>query len=134
LIGDFNGTFRLTGNYRIQWPTIAKYSTPAFGIDAPLFKGLRKNDWISVGLTAYQDKAGEDAAFQLKRSSGWIGGSYHAALNSDGVKYFRWVYKVVELQEVWLVTHVLATRLILHFPVREAIQRWKQKKLSGPQQ
>ncbi|MEP7321312.1 MAG: PorP/SprF family type IX secretion system membrane protein [Saprospiraceae bacterium] len=84
LIGDFNGTFRVTGNYRIQWPTVAKYSTPSFGIDAPLFKGLRKNDWISIGLAAYMDKAGEDAAFQLKRSSGWVGGSYHAALNSDG--------------------------------------------------
>ena len=79
-IGDFNGTFRVTGNYRIQWPTIAKYSTPAYAIDAPLFKGLRKDDWISVGLAATQDKSGEDA-FQTKRTSAWIGGSYHAVLN-----------------------------------------------------
>lgn len=42
LIGDFNGTFRVTGNYRIQWPTIAKYQTPSIGIDAPLLKGFRK--------------------------------------------------------------------------------------------
>lgn len=84
LIGDFNGTFRITGNYRIQWPTIAKYQTPSFGIDAPLFKGLRKKDWISFGIAAVQDKAGEDAAFQLRKISGWIGGSYHAPMNKAG--------------------------------------------------
>ncbi len=82
LIGDFHGTFRITGNYRIQWPTIAKYKTPAFGIDAPLFRGLGKNDWISFGLAAYQDKAGDE--FGLKKTSGWIGGSYHLALKKDG--------------------------------------------------
>lgn len=82
LIGDFHGTFRITGNYRIQWPTIAKYQTPAFGIDAPLFRGLGKNDWISFGFTAYQDKAGDD--FGLKKTAGWIGGSYHLALKKDG--------------------------------------------------
>jgi len=82
LIGDFHGTFRVTGNYRIQWPTIAKYQTPAFGIDAPLFRGLGKNDWISLGLAAYQDKAGEE--FGLKKTGGWIGGSYHLALKQDG--------------------------------------------------
>ncbi|MBP9744450.1 MAG: PorP/SprF family type IX secretion system membrane protein [Saprospiraceae bacterium] len=84
LIGDFNGTFRVTGNYRIQWPTIAKYQTPSIGIDAPLLKGFRKNDWISFGIAAYQDKAGESSAFQLKKTSGWLGGSYHAVLNKKG--------------------------------------------------
>lgn len=80
LIGDFNGTFRVTGNYRIQWPTIAKYTTPSYGIDAPLFTGLRKDDWISVSLAVAQDKSGE-SAFQTKRTSAWLGGSYHAVLN-----------------------------------------------------
>ena len=81
-IGDFSGTFRVTGNYRIQWPTIAKYQTPAFGIDAPLFRGLGKNDWISLGLAAFQDKAGDE--FGLKKTGGWIGGSYHLSLKKDG--------------------------------------------------
>ncbi|MEP7266757.1 MAG: PorP/SprF family type IX secretion system membrane protein [Saprospiraceae bacterium] len=84
LIGDFNGTFRLTGNYRIQWPTIAKYQTPSLGIDAPLFRGFRKNDWISFGIAVTQDKAGD--AFTLKKSSGWIGGSYHALMNKAGTQ------------------------------------------------
>ena len=84
LIGDFNGTFRITGNYRIQWPTIAKYQTPAIGVDAPLFRGLRKKDWISFGIAAYQDRAGEGSAFQLRKTSGWLGGSYHAPMNKAG--------------------------------------------------
>jgi len=81
-IGDFSGTFRVTGIYRIQWPTIAKYQTPAFGIDAPLFRGIGKNDWISLGLAAFQDKAGDE--FGLKKTGGWIGGSYHLSLKKDG--------------------------------------------------
>ncbi len=82
LIGDFSGTFRVTGNYRIQWPTIAKYSTPSLGVDVPLLRGLRKNDWISFGIAMVQDQAGD--AFKLKKTAGWLGGSYHAVLKKDG--------------------------------------------------
>ena len=44
------GSYRITGNFREQWPTIAKYTTPSIAIDVPLLKGFRKQDWVSFSF------------------------------------------------------------------------------------
>lgn len=81
LIGGFLGSYRITGNFREQWPTIAKYTTPSIAIDVPLLKGFRKQDWVSFSFTTVQDKSGD--VFQLKKTIGWLGASYHYVLSPN---------------------------------------------------
>lgn len=79
--GAFSGSVRIGGIYRDQFRSVIKpFTTPSFYVDAPLFRGLRKNDWIGLGGAFFSDKAGS-----LKLSYGAIVGSaaYHLALNKS---------------------------------------------------
>jgi type IX secretion system PorP/SprF family membrane protein len=57
--GAFEGTYRLGLLYRSQWNGGVQngYQTPILFADMPI-GGFRKQDWIGVGLSFYQDKAG----------------------------------------------------------------------------
>ena len=77
--GAFNGTVRVGGIYRDQWGSFLgdQFRTPGFYADAPILV-VRKYDWIGVGLTVYQDKAG---SLGLKNGGFLLGASYHLAMD-----------------------------------------------------
>ncbi|MCB0663678.1 MAG: PorP/SprF family type IX secretion system membrane protein, partial [Saprospiraceae bacterium] len=83
--GSFSGTFRVTGIYRDQWRSAVSnsnlgnpYTTPSFGIDAPIIQGFRKNDWVGVGVGMFSDKAG---SLEMGYSGFSGGAAYHLGLN-----------------------------------------------------
>ncbi|MEM9917072.1 MAG: PorP/SprF family type IX secretion system membrane protein [Bacteroidota bacterium] len=78
--GAFEGTVRLGGHFRDQAFTLSPntYVTPAFYADAPLFRGIGKQDWIGAGVTFFNDKAG---TLELAHG-GFLGSiSYHWAMD-----------------------------------------------------
>lgn len=81
LTGKFEGTVRIGGIYRGQWASVVggrnSYKTPSFWADAPIIRGIRKQDWVGVGLSFFGDKAGEVG---LKHSAFNLSGAYHLAL------------------------------------------------------
>jgi len=84
--GDFYGTARLSGIGRTQSNSIANtgFFTYAFGVDAPLIKGLRDKDWVGIGLSFATDKAGQ---LEIGIQSQSFSGSYHYALNKKATSY-----------------------------------------------
>ena len=80
--GSYLGSFRVGGIYRDQWRSIPGaagiFTTPSAYIDAPIIRGLRKNDWVGVGLMMFQDKAG---TFDLGYGAQHLSASYHLGLN-----------------------------------------------------
>lgn len=80
--GDFFGSIRLGGIYRGQNFTpnnIGNYRTPLIYGDAPL-KGLRRKDWIGLGVTFYQDQAG---VVSVTNSGIFGSAAYHFAVTKD---------------------------------------------------
>ncbi len=81
MAGKFEGTVRIGGIYRGQWASVVggsdSYKTPSVWADAPIIRGIRKQDWIGVGLMFFADKAGEVG---LKHSATKLGATYHLAL------------------------------------------------------
>jgi type IX secretion system PorP/SprF family membrane protein len=83
MAGKFEGTVRVGGIYRSQWRSVlgaGDYSTPSIFADAPIIRGLRKQDWVGVGLGYVADRAGTG---NLERNITNIGASYHLALDRD---------------------------------------------------
>ena len=81
LTGAFEGTARIGGIYRAQDFALDGgdgYSTPSFYVDAPIFKGFGKRDWIGVGMMFYQDNAGR---LNLKTTTSQLSGSYHLSMD-----------------------------------------------------
>lgn len=83
LTGAFEGTARISGIYRDQWSSILdnQFTTPSFGVDAPIIRGFRENDWVGVGGVITSDNAGES---DLQTGENLLGVSYHFALDDDG--------------------------------------------------
>ena len=52
LAGAYNGSYRINGIYRDQYRGAATNPFGGFSlnIDAPIIRGIRKQDWIGVGL------------------------------------------------------------------------------------
>lgn len=83
-IGGFEGTVRVGGIYRSQWTSVLKsnqYETPALFVDAPIIRGFRRNDWVGVGLSLFQDKVGAGA---LVHSASKLGAAYHLGFGKTG--------------------------------------------------
>lgn len=78
--GSYEGTFRVGGIYRNQMYNIGTnvYETPSLYIDAPLFRGFRKYDWVGAGLMFYNDQAG---TAKLTNQAIQLSLAYHLALN-----------------------------------------------------
>ncbi len=81
--GRFDGSLRIAGNYRNQWPTINRAFTTStisadFGI---LGKTLPENDRWGVGLLAYTDQQADGV---LKNSFYGISTAYHKGLDEEG--------------------------------------------------
>ncbi|MDZ4683404.1 MAG: PorP/SprF family type IX secretion system membrane protein [Saprospiraceae bacterium] len=84
LTGAFSGTARIGGIYRDQWASVIsgkQFVTPSFYIDAPIFRGFGKKDWVGVGFTMFTDKAG---SLSLQTAASLLSASYHLALNKKG--------------------------------------------------
>lgn len=83
LTGKFDGTLRVAGNYRNQWPAFNNvYTTSTASIDfAVLQKNIPFNDTWGVGIIALTDKAGGGI---LTNNYLGISTSYHKALDEDG--------------------------------------------------
>lgn len=82
MAGKFEGTLRIGGIYRGQWASVVggsnSFKTPAVFADAPIIRGIRKQDWIGVGLMFFSDKAG---SVGLRHNAAKLGATYHLALS-----------------------------------------------------
>ncbi len=80
LAGAYNGSYRINGIYRDQYRGSAGQPFGGFSlnVDAPIIRGIRKQDWIGVGLRIEQNKAG---SLGQKLNFYGLGVAYHLALD-----------------------------------------------------
>jgi type IX secretion system PorP/SprF family membrane protein len=78
--GLFEGTYRIGGLYRSQWNSGVKngYQTPVLYVDLPI-KGLRKQDWIGLGVNFARDAAGIAA---LTNTGIGLNAAYHIGMDA----------------------------------------------------
>jgi type IX secretion system PorP/SprF family membrane protein len=78
--GLFEGTYRIGGLYRSQWNSGVKngYQTPVLFVDLPI-KGLRKQDWIGLGVNFARDAAGIAA---LTNTGIGVNAAYHIGMDA----------------------------------------------------
>lgn len=83
LTGKFDGTLRVAGNYRNQWPAFNNvYTTSTLSVDFDILKSrLPDYDTWGIGILALTDKAG---AGVLTNNYIGLSTSYHKALDEDG--------------------------------------------------
>ena len=83
LTGKFDGTVRVAGNYRNQWPAFNNvYTTYTASIDFGIMKdNLPDYDTWGIGIMALNDEAGGGV---LKNTYLGVSTSYHKALDEDG--------------------------------------------------
>ncbi len=83
LTGKFDGTLRVAGNYRNQWPAFNNvYTTSTLSVDFAILKSkLPDYDTWGVGILALTDKAGGGI---LTNNYLGVSTSYHKALDEDG--------------------------------------------------
>ena len=83
--GKFDGTVRVAGNYRNQWPAFNNvYTTSTISVDFPILKKLiSEYDTWGVGIMALTEKAGGGV---LTNNYFGLSTSYHKSLDEDGFK------------------------------------------------
>ncbi|WP_153796901.1 PorP/SprF family type IX secretion system membrane protein [Foetidibacter luteolus] len=83
--GKFDGTFRMAGNYRNQWPTINRaYQTATVSADFHIMQeALDFRDTWGVGVMAYTDKS---AAGAVNFNYLSLSTAFHKGLDEDGFK------------------------------------------------
>lgn len=83
LTGKFDGSFRVAGNYRNQWPTINNaFVTKTASIDFGILKNrLADIDQLGVGILALTDRAGDGV---LVTNSAGLSLAYHKGLDENG--------------------------------------------------
>jgi type IX secretion system PorP/SprF family membrane protein len=83
LTGKFDGTLRVSGNYRNQWPAFNNvYTTSTLSVDFGILKNrLPDFDTWGVGILALTDKAGGGI---LTNNYVALSTSYHKALDENG--------------------------------------------------
>ena len=81
--GKFNGTYRFSGNYRKQWPTINNaFTTSTASYDFSILNNtLPINDTWGVGVLAVNDQSGNKI---LNNSFYSVSTAYSKALDEDG--------------------------------------------------
>ncbi|MEM9835868.1 MAG: PorP/SprF family type IX secretion system membrane protein [Bacteroidota bacterium] len=77
--GAFYGSIRVSGLYRGQWHGFSGINSPIISVDAPIVKGLRKQDWIGGGFMLLSDRAGSSNTI-VKNFTGFSA-SYHLGLD-----------------------------------------------------
>ncbi len=83
LTGKFDGSFRVAGNYRDQWPTILRaYETKTVSADFGILKNrIADIDQMGVGILAVTDRAGDGV---LVTNYAGLSLSYHKGLDENG--------------------------------------------------
>ena len=83
LTGKFDGSFRMAGNYRNQWPTINNaFVTKTASIDFGILKNsLADIDQLGVGILALTDRAGDGV---MVTNSAGLSLAYHKGLDENG--------------------------------------------------
>lgn len=83
LTGKFDGSVRVAGNYRNQWPTIENaYVTKTVSVDFGLMRNrLISSDNMGVGLLGMTDVAGDGILVTNYAGTSF---SYHKGLDEDG--------------------------------------------------
>jgi type IX secretion system PorP/SprF family membrane protein len=102
----FDGSLRVAGNYRNQWPAFNNvYSTATVSVDFPMFqKSLPEKDIFGLGILALTDKEGQGLV-----SSNYLGisAAYHKALTDEGYQQlsagFQAVYGMKKIDLTKLV-------------------------------
>ena len=84
LTGKFNGTLRVAGNYRNQWPAFTRaFITSTLSIDAPILTSrLAETDTWGVGVMAMTDKTADGI---LTANFVSVTTAYHKGLDEDGL-------------------------------------------------
>jgi type IX secretion system PorP/SprF family membrane protein len=84
LTGKFFGTYRVSGNYRNQWPTINNaFTTAAASVDFHILQNrISSNDTWGLGLAAYNDNSANGA---VKLNYASLSTAYHKGLDEDGI-------------------------------------------------
>jgi type IX secretion system PorP/SprF family membrane protein len=82
--GKFNGTYRFSGNFKKQWPTVNNaFTTSTAAIDFSILdKNLPDNDTWGVGLMAVNDQSGNKI---LNNSFYTLSTAYTKTLDEDGM-------------------------------------------------
>ncbi|MCX6317960.1 MAG: PorP/SprF family type IX secretion system membrane protein [Bacteroidetes bacterium] len=83
LTGKFDGSFRIAGNFRNQWPTINNaFDTRTASIDFGVMKNrLSEIDQLGVGILAMTDRAGDGV---LVTNYAGVSLAFHKGLDEDG--------------------------------------------------
>lgn len=83
--GKFDGTLRVAGNYRNQWPAFNNvYTTSTVSLDFDILTNqLPYNDRWGIGILALTDKAGGGV---LTNNYLALSTAYHKSLDEDGFK------------------------------------------------
>lgn len=83
LTGKFDGTVRVAGNYRNQWPSISNaFITATTSVDFHILKGrLPEVDRLGVGVLAVTDRSANGT---LKTNNFSVATAYHKGLDEDG--------------------------------------------------
>ena len=84
LTGKFYGTYRITGNYRNQWPTISNaFTTATASADFHIMQNnIASNDTWGLGFFGYSDNSSNGA---VKFNYGGISTAYHKGLDEEGM-------------------------------------------------
>jgi type IX secretion system PorP/SprF family membrane protein len=84
LTGKFNGTYRIAGNYRNQWPTINNaYTTTTLSADFHIMQEkIANNDVWGLGFAGYSDNSSNGA---VKFNYFSASTAYHKGLDEDGM-------------------------------------------------
>lgn len=84
LTGKFDGSLRVAGNYRNQWPSVNKaYITSTVSIDLPVLQNkLRENDRLGIGFLAMTDKTANGI---LTSNYFSFSTAYHKTIDEDGL-------------------------------------------------
>ena len=83
LTGKFDGSFRVAGNYRNQWPSINNaFTTATISIDGGILKNtIPEFDKFGIGIMAFTDKSGNGV---LQNNYLALSTAYHKALDENG--------------------------------------------------
>ncbi|HMN33515.1 MAG TPA: PorP/SprF family type IX secretion system membrane protein [Chitinophagaceae bacterium] len=81
LTGNFSGLYRVTGIFRNQWSSVTTpYVTFGGSIDGPIKKDIAIDDYLSGGLSIYNDRSGDGNLANLSTLASL---AYHKFLGED---------------------------------------------------
>jgi type IX secretion system PorP/SprF family membrane protein len=95
-IGGFLGSYRGAAIYRDQYNNsgVGGYKDFEIGIDMPVMKGFRKQDWIGAGISINNDSRG---TVKVTDRYSRLGVSYHMGLDAKQTRIFTVGFQAISL-------------------------------------